>query len=56
MSRYTKAVNEVLEKYKSDPFFKKVLDSQREYADLIRPWWTASLKSSVFLMEVGAKK
>jgi TRAP-type mannitol/chloroaromatic compound transport system substrate-binding protein len=53
---YTKAVNEVLEKYKSDPFFKKVLDSQREYADLIRPWWTAALKSSVFLMEVGAKK
>jgi TRAP-type mannitol/chloroaromatic compound transport system substrate-binding protein len=53
---YTKAVNEVLEKYKSDPFFKKVLDSQREYADLIRPWWTSSLKSSVFLMEVGAKK
>jgi TRAP-type mannitol/chloroaromatic compound transport system substrate-binding protein len=52
---YTKAVNEVLEKYKSDPFFKKVLDSQREYADLVRPWWTASLKSSVFLMEVGKK-
>ena len=46
----------MLEKYTSDPFFKKVLDSQREFADLIRPFWTASLKTSVFLMEAGAKK
>jgi TRAP-type mannitol/chloroaromatic compound transport system substrate-binding protein len=53
---YSKAADEVLEKYTSDPFFKKVLDSQREFADLIRPFWTASLKTSVFLMEAGAKK
>lgn len=48
---YMKAADEVLEKYTSDPFFKKVLDSQREYADLIRPYWKASLNSSVFLVE-----
>lgn len=48
---YMKATDEVLEKYKEDPFFKKVLDSQREYADLIRPYWNASLNSSVFLVE-----
>jgi len=48
---YMKATNEVLEKYKKDPFFKKVLDSQREYADLIRPYWKASLNSSVFIVE-----
>ncbi len=48
---YMKATDEVLEKYKKDPFFKKVLDSQREYADLIRPYWNASLNSSVFLVE-----
>jgi TRAP-type mannitol/chloroaromatic compound transport system substrate-binding protein len=53
---YMKAADEVLEKYTSDPFFKKVLDSQRDYADLIRPWWNASLKSSVFLMEGRAEK
>lgn len=53
---YTKAANGVLEQHKRDPFFKKVFDSQREYADLIRPWWTASLKSSLFLLEAGAKK
>ncbi|MDQ1334817.1 MAG: Extracytoplasmic solute receptor protein [Thermodesulfobacteriota bacterium] len=52
---YMKAADEVLEKYASDPFFKKVLDSQRDYADLIRPYWKASLKSSVFLVE-GVKK
>jgi len=48
---YMKASNEVLEQYTNDPFFKKVLDSQREYADLIRPYWKASLNSSVFLVE-----
>jgi len=48
---YMKATDEVLEKYTKDPFFKKVLDSQREYADLIRPYWKASLNSSVFLVE-----
>jgi len=53
---YSKAADEVLEKYTSDPFFKKVLDSQREFADLIRPFWSASLKTSVFLMEAGAEK
>lgn len=53
---YSKAADEVLKKYTSDPFFKKVLDSQREFADLIRPFWTASLKTSVFLMEAPTKK
>ena len=53
---YTKAVNEVLEKYTSDPFFKKVMDSQREYAELIRPWWRASLMGSVFLMDAAMKE
>jgi TRAP-type mannitol/chloroaromatic compound transport system substrate-binding protein len=48
---YIDGANEVLEKYKSDPFFKKVLDSQREYAELVRPWLNASLKSSSFLMD-----
>lgn len=52
---YMKAANEVLATYEKDPFFKKVLDSQRAYADLIRPYWKASLNSSVFLVE-GRKK
>jgi len=54
-SAYMEATDEVLEKYTKDPFFKKVLDSQQEYADLIRPYWKASLNSSVFLVE-GRKK
>jgi len=46
----------VLEKYTSDPFFKRVLDSQREYMDLIRPWWKASLQSFTILNEGASKK
>ncbi len=53
---YMKGADEVLEKYNSDPFFKKVLDSQREYADLVRPWWKASLKSFSILNEGASKK
>jgi TRAP-type mannitol/chloroaromatic compound transport system substrate-binding protein len=53
---YMKGADEVLEKYTSDPFFKRVLDSQREYMDLIRPWWKASLQSFTILNEGASKK
>jgi len=53
---FSKEASEVVNKYTSDPFFKKVLDSQRAYAELIRPWWNATLKSFVYLTEEASKK
>ncbi len=42
---YLRACNKVLDKNSArDPFFKKVLESQQQFADLVAPYWTKSLQ------------
>lgn len=39
--QFVKAANQVFDKYAAqDPFFKKVLESQREFAKTVVPYWT----------------
>jgi TRAP-type mannitol/chloroaromatic compound transport system substrate-binding protein len=41
---FVKATNIVLDRYAAkDPFFKEVLDSQREFAKTVVPYWTKIL-------------
>jgi TRAP-type mannitol/chloroaromatic compound transport system substrate-binding protein len=42
---YLRACNKVLDKNSArDPFFKKVLESQQQFATLVAPYWTKSLQ------------
>ena len=65
---FVRATNVVLDRYaQKDPFFKEVLDSQRNFAKIVVPYWTkildlysnlgnAALKSSPNYQGGGAKK
>ena len=65
---FVRATNVVLDRYaQKDPFFKEVLDSQRNFAKVVVPYWTkildlysnlgnAALKSSPNYQGGGAKK
>ena len=47
---FVAAARKVLKKYEDkDPFFKKVLDSQREFAKVVAPYWRENVKLSVMI-------
>jgi len=53
---FVKATNKVLNKYADkDPFFKKVLDSQRKFAQVVVPYWTKELELYHYLGIEGLK-
>ncbi|MGH7278189.1 MAG: TRAP transporter substrate-binding protein [Candidatus Rokuibacteriota bacterium] len=53
---FAKATRKVLDKYAArDPFFKKVLDSQRQFAELAMPYRINAHKVDLYLAE-GAQK
>lgn len=49
---FPKMTRQVMERYSArDPFFKKVWESQRQFAQLIYPFWVNNLKTNLFLVE-----
>lgn len=53
---YVKATNKVLNKYaQQDPFFKKVWDSQRAFAQVAVPYWTKILQLYTELGEAAGR-
>lgn len=56
-TEFPKATRKVLEKYASqDAFFKKVLESQREFARLVLPYRVNAHKTDLFLSETALKE
>lgn len=56
---FLKAARRVTDRYaQKDPFFRKVLESQRKFAETVVPYWVSTIKTSVALGEVitGEKK
>lgn len=54
---FPKATARVLEKYAAkDPFFKKVLDSQRQFARAVLPFWINALKTHLSVGEAALKQ
>jgi TRAP-type mannitol/chloroaromatic compound transport system substrate-binding protein len=53
---YQKATTKVMEKYKAEnPFFKKVWDSMKEFADLSVPFWAQAQRTNANLAEEYVK-
>ncbi|MBI3030788.1 MAG: TRAP transporter substrate-binding protein [Candidatus Rokubacteria bacterium] len=51
-AEFPKATRQVMERYAArDPFFKKVWESQRQFTQLIYPFWINNLKTNMFLVE-----
>jgi TRAP-type mannitol/chloroaromatic compound transport system substrate-binding protein len=49
---YQKATNKIMEKYKAEsPFFKKVWDSMKEFADASVPFWAQAQRTNANLAE-----
>jgi TRAP-type mannitol/chloroaromatic compound transport system substrate-binding protein len=49
---YQKATNKIMEKYKAEnAFFKKVLDSMKEFADQAVPFWAQAQRTNANLAE-----
>lgn len=56
-TEFPRATRKVLEKYAGqDPFFKKVLESQRQFARLTLPLYVNALKTHLFLAEAALKQ
>lgn len=54
---YLEAASRIYDKYAAkDAFFKKVLDSQREFAKLVVPYWTKILELYKIMGETALKK
>lgn len=53
---FPKAAARVLEKQaKQDPFFRKVLESQRDFAKMVLPFWVRSLETHLSVGQSGLK-
>lgn len=56
-TEFPKATRAVLEKYAArDAFFKKVWDSQRQFARLVLPYWINAQKVNLFLSDAALKE
>lgn len=54
---FPKATRRVVDKFaKQDPFFKKVLDSQRQFAQAVLPFWVNALRTHLSVGESGLKQ
>lgn len=54
---FPKATARVLEKYaKQDPFFKKVIDSKRQFAQVVLPYYVTSLRTHLSVAESALKQ
>lgn len=55
--QFPKAANKVFQKYaKEDPFFRKVLESQREFADMVLPFWVKALETHLSVAQSGLER